>query len=75
MAPVAISITNGHDDTSSIPNRTSDLSEYRAASTQAAIESEYTYAAHNYHPLPIVFSRAAGTAVWDPEGLNSTYLG
>ncbi|OLE52863.1 MAG: ornithine--oxo-acid transaminase [Acidobacteria bacterium 13_1_20CM_3_53_8] len=29
---------------------------------------EYTYAAHNYHPLPIVFARASGTSVWDPEG-------
>jgi 4-aminobutyrate aminotransferase-like enzyme len=23
---------------------------------------------HNYHPLPIVFARAQGTSVWDPEG-------
>lgn len=30
------------------------------------MESEY--AAHNYHPLPVVFERAQGTRVWDPEG-------
>jgi len=30
--------------------------------------SEAAYAAHNYHPLPIVFARASGCSVWDPEG-------
>jgi ornithine--oxo-acid transaminase len=25
-------------------------------------------AAHNYHPIPVVFSRAEGIMVWDPEG-------
>jgi ornithine--oxo-acid transaminase len=37
-------------------------SKYHASSTDAAI------AAHNYHPLPVVFARASGTSVWDPEG-------
>ena len=41
---------------------------YHAASTQEAIQTEKDYAAHNYHPLPIVFARAQGTSVWDPEG-------
>ncbi|EGG08876.1 uncharacterized protein MELLADRAFT_71367 [Melampsora larici-populina 98AG31] len=36
--------------------------------TQELISLEQTYGAHNYHPLPIVFSRAAGCKVWDPEG-------
>lgn len=43
-------------------------SHYHAASTTAAIDAEYKHAAHNYHPLPIVFARAQGTSVWDPEG-------
>jgi ornithine--oxo-acid transaminase len=45
-----------------------DDSVYHAASTNAAIAAEHDYAAHNYHPLPIVFARALGTSVWDPEG-------
>lgn len=41
---------------------------YHAASTESAIAAENEYAAHNYHPLPVVFSRAQGVHVWDPEG-------
>ncbi|KAJ3233983.1 ornithine aminotransferase [Chytriomyces hyalinus] len=37
-------------------------------STQQVIELEHEYGAHNYHPLPVVFSRAEGVYVWDPEG-------
>ncbi|KAG0379923.1 ornithine aminotransferase [Mortierella sp. AD032] len=29
---------------------------------------EHQYGAHNYHPLPVVFSRAEGIWVWDCEG-------
>jgi ornithine--oxo-acid transaminase len=43
-------------------------SRYHAASTAGAIEAEHEYAAHNYHPLPVVFARAQGSSVWDPEG-------
>ncbi|KAH6672868.1 putative ornithine aminotransferase [Halenospora varia] len=43
-------------------------SRYHAKSTHDAIEAEHKYAAHNYHPLPIVFARAEGSSVWDPEG-------
>lgn len=32
------------------------------------VEWEHEYSAHNYHPLPVVFSRALGAKVWDPEG-------
>ncbi|KAM3414900.1 hypothetical protein BST61_g10042 [Cercospora zeina] len=46
----------------------SDTSAYHAASSQQAIDSESRFAAHNYHPLPIVFARAKGVSVWDPEG-------
>jgi ornithine--oxo-acid transaminase len=44
------------------------FSHYHAASTAEAIQAEKDYAAHNYHPLPVVFARAQGTSVWDPEG-------
>lgn len=43
-----------------------------AASTDAAIAAENEYAAHNYHPLPVVFARAQGVNVWDPEGRHYT---
>lgn len=43
-------------------------SKYHASSTDAAIHAEHEYAAHNYHPLPVVFARASGCSVWDPEG-------
>lgn len=29
---------------------------------------EQTYGAHNYHPLPVVFSSANGATITDPEG-------
>jgi len=37
-------------------------------SSAQAMEMEHLYSAHNYHPLPVVFSRASGAKVWDPEG-------
>ncbi|KAI0976179.1 pyridoxal phosphate-dependent transferase [Xylaria arbuscula] len=43
-------------------------SKYHASSTKSAIAAEHKFAAHNYHPLPIVFARAQGVDVWDPEG-------
>ncbi|TDZ37030.1 Ornithine aminotransferase [Colletotrichum spinosum] len=43
-------------------------SRYHASSTDGAIKAENEFAAHNYHPLPVVFSRASGVHVWDPEG-------
>lgn len=35
-------------------------SKYHSTTTASAIEAESKYAAHNYHPLPIVFARAQG---------------
>ena len=32
------------------------------------MEMESTYGAHNYHPIPVVISKAKGIWVWDPEG-------
>ena len=37
-------------------------------SSQAIMEMEHEYGAHNYHPLPVVFSSAEGVYVYDPEG-------
>ena len=76
MAPVAIENSHSSTNGSTLkatappfhPTATSDPAQYHAASSEEAIESEHTYAAHNYHPLPIVFARASGCLVWDPEG-------
>lgn len=32
------------------------------------IDTELTYGAHNYHPLPVVLQRGEGPHVWDVEG-------
>ncbi|KAK4500199.1 hypothetical protein PRZ48_008385 [Zasmidium cellare] len=45
-----------------------ETSTYHAASSQQAMSSEAAYAAHNYHPLPVVFAKAECCSVWDPEG-------
>ncbi|KAF1965755.1 ornithine aminotransferase [Bimuria novae-zelandiae CBS 107.79] len=50
------------------PTGAPDHAKYHAESSHAAIGAEAKFAAHNYHPLPIVFSRASGCSVWDPEG-------
>ncbi|KAK2437943.1 acetylornithine aminotransferase, mitochondrial [Trifolium repens] len=39
-----------------------------SSSSQTIIDKEFQHSAHNYHPLPIVFAHAKGSAVWDPEG-------
>lgn len=36
--------------------------------SQYYIDLENKYGAHNYHPLPVVLSRAEGVFVWDVEG-------
>ncbi|KVH97413.1 Aminotransferase class-III [Cynara cardunculus var. scolymus] len=38
------------------------------ASSSDLIHLEHDYSAHNYHPVPIVFSHGKGSAIWDPEG-------
>lgn len=37
-------------------------------SSKEAQSLEEQYSAHNYHPLPVVFHKAKGAHVWDPEG-------
>ncbi|GAA5939640.1 hypothetical protein JCM10213_009148 [Rhodosporidiobolus nylandii] len=46
---------------------TTSKDEVKVSSTEA-ISLEEQFSAHNYHPLPVVFERAAGALVWDPEG-------
>lgn len=36
--------------------------------TEAYIEREEKFGAHNYHPLPVVLERGEGIYVWDVEG-------
>ncbi|KAK5653102.1 hypothetical protein OQA88_9200 [Cercophora sp. LCS_1] len=62
MAPHA------NNDASNGSSVSGSSSRYHATSTKGAIAAENEYAAHNYHPLPVVFSRAQGVHVWDPEG-------
>ena len=39
-----------------------------AKGSQYYMDLENTYGAHNYHPIPVVISKAEGVWVWDPEG-------
>ncbi|KAH6793120.1 ornithine-delta-aminotransferase [Perilla frutescens var. hirtella] len=50
--------------------RLSTLAESNASahSSQHLIDLEYQCSAHNYHPVPVVFSQAKGSSIWDPEG-------
>lgn len=73
MAPIALNdspTTNGSTlkptARSFHPTGTPDASRYHASSTEEAKDLEAKHAAHNYHPLPVVFSRAQGVSVWDP---------
>ncbi|KAL6992215.1 ornithine aminotransferase [Sarracenia purpurea var. burkii] len=38
------------------------------SSSQHLMNLEYECSAHNYHPVPVVFSQAKGSSIWDPEG-------
>ena len=39
-----------------------------SAKSRKAIELAEKYGAHNYHPLPVVITRAKGVFVWDVDG-------
>ncbi len=39
-----------------------------SANTQAIIDRENRYGAHNYHPLPVVLEKGEGVFVWDTDG-------
>ncbi|MBN2587895.1 MAG: ornithine--oxo-acid transaminase [Candidatus Fermentibacteraceae bacterium] len=42
--------------------------EREIITSEQAVQLEYRYGAHNYHPLPVVLSRGKGVFVWDVEG-------
>lgn len=44
------------------------LSASSSSSSQHLINLESQHSAHNYHPIPVVFSQAKGSSIWDPEG-------
>lgn len=67
MAPLADTASNG-GSTLSLDHLITGADKYHAAATNVAIAAENEYAAHNYHPLPVVFAKAQGVHVWDPEG-------
>ena len=78
MSPTAVLTSNANGaalPSSNVPDKVTNssatsmsTSRYHTTSTEEALASEHQYAAHNYHPLPVVFARASGTSVWDPEG-------
>jgi len=39
-----------------------------ARNSKYFMKLENRYGAHNYHPIPVVISKAKGVWVWDPEG-------
>jgi 4-aminobutyrate aminotransferase-like enzyme len=73
MAPseTVAAMTHNHEPavkklkTSDHENGTAPALKVSSAQT---MELENLYSAHNYHPLPVVFARASGAKVWDPEG-------
>ncbi|KAI0262693.1 pyridoxal phosphate-dependent transferase [Gloeopeniophorella convolvens] len=79
MAPVALYTndsaavrhTNGKNpSTAAVPAESRAQSKDTAVHLSSAdvIRLEHEFGAHNYHPLPVVFDRALGAKVWDPEG-------
>ncbi|KAG9882027.1 putative L-ornithine aminotransferase Car2, partial [Aureobasidium melanogenum] len=72
MAPIAIHSSTkdslNAEAESFKPVGNKQVDPYHSATSATAIAAESAYAAHNYHPLPVVFSRAQGVDVWDPEG-------
>ena len=49
------------------PHKTEKPFHVHAPTSADAIADEKRYSAHNYVPLPVVFARAQGVNVWDPE--------
>ncbi|KAF8263131.1 ornithine-oxo-acid aminotransferase [Lactarius quietus] len=77
MAPVALhphdnglarhaNSKNPSADTAAVTPEARDRSAHLSSADVISLEHEF--GAHNYHPLPVVFDRALGAKVWDPEG-------
>jgi len=61
--------TNGHAKSTKANGKAAATNGHGVHLTSAKIiDLEHEYGAHNYHPLPVVFDRAQGARVWDPEG-------
>ncbi len=41
---------------------------FKVNSSKEAIDLEYNFGAHNYHPLPVVLKKGLGVFLWDIEG-------
>ncbi|KAL7749688.1 ornithine aminotransferase [Sorochytrium milnesiophthora] len=50
------------------PLTPASTAKHVSVSSADCMRLEHDYSAHNYHPLPVVFSKAQGVNVWDPEG-------
>ncbi|CAN6465420.1 unnamed protein product [Victoria cruziana] len=48
--------------------RVATIGQSSATASEKLMNDESQYSAHNYHSIPIVFSKGKGTCVWDPEG-------
>ena len=44
------------------------MSIFKVNSSKEAIDLEYNFGAHNYHPLPVVLKKGLGVFLWDIEG-------
>ncbi|WFD35336.1 ornithine aminotransferase [Malassezia cuniculi] len=64
--------SNAVSAVSSATHAISIASKREHHSSEELIKLEADHSAHNYHPLPVVFDRASGARVWDPE--NKEYL-
>ncbi|MFW9598247.1 MAG: aminotransferase class III-fold pyridoxal phosphate-dependent enzyme, partial [Paludibacter sp.] len=42
--------------------------KHTTKSSEAVMQLENKYGAHNYHPIPVVLDRGEGVFVWDVEG-------
>ena len=72
MAPLETlqtSPTQSHEPAAKKVKTSNDVSGATPkVSSSETMELEHVYSAHNYHPLPVVFSKGLGAKVWDPEG-------
>ncbi|KAI0077001.1 ornithine-oxo-acid aminotransferase [Panus rudis PR-1116 ss-1] len=71
MAPTATGATSAHSNGVAVKDQRHSTARngHEVKLTSAdVIHLEHEYGAHNYHPLPVVFDRAQGAKVWDPEG-------
>lgn len=44
------------------------IQQILSSKSEALINKEDNYGAHNYHPLPVVLERGEGVSVWDVDG-------